>query len=253
MSTHLIIPDPHSHPDHSNVRFKWLGRLIAEIKPDVVICIGDWVDMPSLCSFDRGTTGYEGRRYAFDIAAGVEAQNIMFSTIRKRKKKMPRFIMHEGNHEHRIARAIDHNAVELQGTISMKDLQYERFGWEVVPYTGATPGINVVDGVAYAHYHTSGIMGRPVSGVSPAYQLLVKQYMSSTQGHTHTTDYCVRTNAEGRQIQGLVVGVFQDWEADYAGVANDMWWKGIVIKRNVRDGEYDPQWISMKALKEMYT
>ena len=61
--THLVIPDSHAHPDYSNERYDWLAELILDIKPDVVIDIGDWFDMPSLCSYDRGTKGFEGRRF----------------------------------------------------------------------------------------------------------------------------------------------------------------------------------------------
>jgi hypothetical protein len=44
--THLIIPDPHAAPDEDLSRFSYLGKLIASVKPDTVICIGDWADMP---------------------------------------------------------------------------------------------------------------------------------------------------------------------------------------------------------------
>ena len=87
---HLVVPDSHAHPDYSNERYDWLAELILDIKPDVVIDIGDWFDMPSLCSYDRGTKGFEGRRYQKDIAAGIEAQDRMLTRLRKQKKKLPR-------------------------------------------------------------------------------------------------------------------------------------------------------------------
>lgn len=250
--THLIIPDSHAHPDYSNIRFNWLGRLIADIKPDIVISIGDMADMPSLCSYDKGTKGYEGRRYVKDIQSVWDAQERMFHEIKKHKKKLPRFIQHEGNHEHRIDRAVSADAAHLDGIISQDDLGYEDFGWEYVRYDGATPGVNVVDGIAYAHYFTSGIMNRPIGGMHPAYSIVTKQFMSGTQGHTHTTDYCVRTAANGRMLHGMVCGVYQDYEADFAGVANDLWWRGVVVKRNVDNGVYDPQWISLDAIRKEY-
>lgn len=250
--THLCIPDAHSHPDHSNERFTWLGKLVADIKPDKVIMIGDWADMPSLSSYDFGTKGYEGRRYVHDVSSAVDAQEKFFAPIKATKKKMPKFFMFEGNHEHRIARAISSDAAHLDGIISMDDLQYKEHGWEVVPYNGGSPGILQIDGIAYAHYFTSGIMGRPISGVHPAYQLIHKQYTSCTQGHTHTTDYCVRTNAVGQFLHGMVVGVYQDYHADWAGEANAMWWKGVVVKENVVNGQYDPRWIGLDAIKKEY-
>jgi len=252
MKTHLIIPDTHAHPDHHNDRFEWLGRMVVDIKPDVVVMIGDWADMPSLCSYDKGTKGFEGRRYYHDIEAAIDAQERFFAPIKAAKKRRPTFYMHEGNHEQRITRAIQSDAAHLDGIISISDLRYRRWGWRVIPYTGSTPGVNVIDGVAYAHYFTSGVMGRPIGGMHPAYQLITKQYQSCTQGHVHITDYCVRTNATGRDIHGLVVGCYQDYHADWAGEANSLWWRGVIVKRNVQHGEYDPEWVSMKRIKEMY-
>lgn len=252
MSVHLVIPDSHAHPDYDNDRYEWLGNLVTDIKPDVVISIGDWADMPSLCSYDKGTKGYEGRRYKKDIQAAIDAQERFFDPIKRAKKKLPRFIQHIGNHEQRIDRAISADAAHLDGIISMADLQYEEFGWEVVDYVGSTPGINVVDGIAYSHFFTSGIMNRPIGGLHPAHGIVTKQFMSGTQGHTHTTDYCVRTRADGTMMHGLVCGVYQDYHADFAGVANDLWWRGVVVKREVADGQYDPQWISLEAIRKEY-
>ena len=253
MSKHLIIPDPHAHPEHDNSRFSWLGDFIADEKPDHVICIGDWADMPSLCSYDKGTRGFEGRRYRHDIASAIDAQERFRSPIVARKKKLPKFWMLEGNHEHRIDRAIGADAAQLEGIVSLGDLQFREYGWEFVPYNGSSPGVLELDGVAYAHYFTSGVMGRPISGVHPAYQLLVKEYMSCTQGHVHTTDYCVRTNAVGRMLHGLVSGCYIEHHHDYAGEANGMWWRGVIVKDNVKNGSYDPRWVSLDTLREVYS
>ena len=63
MSTHLIIPDPHVKMGVSNDRLIWAGKFARELKPDVIICLGDWVNMDSLSHFDRGKKAFEGRRY----------------------------------------------------------------------------------------------------------------------------------------------------------------------------------------------
>lgn len=249
--SHLVIPDAHAHPDFNNDRFEYIGHLVADLKPDTVIMIGDWADMPSLSSYDKGTKGYEGRRYSKDVASAVDAQERFFKPIRARKKKMPRFIMLEGNHEYRIKRAINSDAAHLDGVISPYDLQYRDFGWEYVEYAGATPGIIDIDGIAYAHYFTSGIMGRPIGGVNPAYQLVSKYGHSCTQGHTHTFAFYHRGNAVN-ECNGLVCGVYQDYFADYAGTSNDMWWRGVVYKENVENGLYDLSQISLNTLRKAY-
>lgn len=50
----LIIGDSHSKPSVSNRRFDWLGKLIADEKPQLVVDLGDFGDMESLSSYDKG-------------------------------------------------------------------------------------------------------------------------------------------------------------------------------------------------------
>lgn len=250
---YLIIPDSHAHPDYHNRRYTWLGRLIADIKPDVVVDIGDFADMPSLCDYDKGKRSYEGRRYKADIECSLDAQEKLFEPIKAAKKKQPKFIKLLGNHDGgRINRAISLDAAKLEGIISVNDLEYERYWDVIVPYNGSTPGIHVEDGISFAHYFISGVMGRPISGERPAHQLVTKQFTSCVQGHIHTTDYCVRGDGRGRHIHGLVVGVYQDYDSDYAGHANNLWWKGVNVLHNVEDGQYDPEWISLDRIKREY-
>jgi len=248
---HLVIPDQHAHPDFSNERADYLAALIKDVRPDVVINIGDAADMPSMSSYDKGTKGFQGRSYRKDINSHLEFQDRLWAPVKRSKKKMPRRIVLEGNHEHRVKRAINASP-ELDGAISFDDFDFRSYYDEVVEYTGGTPGVILLDGVSYAHYFISGVMGRGIAGEHAAYSLLTKQFTSCTQGHTHTTDYAVRTDVHGRRMMGLVCGVYQDYVADWAGEANKMWWSGVIVKRNVEDGHYDPQWISMEALRKEY-
>jgi hypothetical protein len=134
MTTHLVIPDSHAVPGFSNRRYDWLGHLINDIKPDVVIDIGDWFDMPSLNSYDKSAKkAYEGRKYAKDVEVGVEAQDRLLTIIRRAKRKMPRFVRCLGNHEYRIIKAIESDPV-LEGTIGLSDLQSKEYLWEELPF-----------------------------------------------------------------------------------------------------------------------
>lgn len=256
MTIHLVIPDSHANPDYHNERFTWLGKLIVDVRPDVIIDIGDMADMASLCHYDKGTQKAEGRRYVDDIRAYVDANTRIFNEIdklndrlRADKKKLykPRIVKLRGNHEQRIARAADKDPT-LFGKISYRDLQDEQFGWEVVDFL--TP--IVIDGVTYCHYFTSGVMGKPIGGISPARTLLNKGSISATQGHVHTFDYSETTRFDGTRIQGLVCGCYVDYPMDYAGQANQMWRSGIVIKRRVHNGTYDMQFISIDEMRDTY-
>lgn len=249
--THLVIPDSHAHYKFNNNRADWLGALINDIRPDVVIHLGDSADMPSLASYDKGTRASIGRTYRADVDSHLDFLDRTFSPIRKLKKKLPHRVFLVGNHEQRIEKALDASP-ELIGTISMRDLQLEENFNEVVYYDGGTPGVYCADGIHYAHYFVSGLMGRPISGEHHAASLIRSQLASSTQGHSHLCDYSVRTRADGKKIQGLIAGVYQDYDAPWAGRSNALWWRGIIIKRNVEDGVYDPEFISMEALRKEY-
>lgn len=251
MTTHLVIPDSHAHPDHHNDRADWLAKLIIDVRPDVVIHIGDSADMPSLSSYDKGKRSFHGRTYRRDIDAHLEFQDRLWAPVRARKKRLPRTVFCVGNHEQRIHKALDLSP-ELDGTIGFKDLQLGEWYDDIVPYKGTTPGVIEVDGIAYAHYFASGVMGRPIGGEHPAFSLVTKQLFSCTAGHLHLSDMCIRTNAMGRRIMGAVVGCYQDYESDWAGEINSLWWRGVLIKHNVENGTYDPQWVSIDALRKEY-
>lgn len=249
--THLFVTDQHAHYKHNNKRADYLGHLITDTKPDVVVFGGDLWDMPSLSSYDRGKKSFQGRTFAADISSGCDFLDRTFSVIRKQKKKMSRFVFLEGNHENRLTKAVNIQP-ELEGTISFDDFDLSHYFDDVVRYDGTTPGTIEVDGVYYAHYFVSGVMGRPISGEHPAHSLVTKQSGSCSAGHVHTADYHIRTAANGKKIHGLIGGCYQDYDSDWAGTANRLWWRGCVLKRNVEKGQYDPEFISMERLKKAY-
>lgn len=251
---HLVIPDQHAHPEHHNDRADWLGKLIKDLKPDVVVNLGDAADMPSLSAYEKGTKAFVGRAYEKDITSHLDFQERMWEPTRKSKRKRPTAVVLEGNHEHRIKKAINIQP-ELEGDrygVSFKDLDFNRYYHEVIEYEGSTPGITTIDGVSYAHYFISGVMGRPIGGEHHAYSLLAKHYSSCTCGHSHLADFSVRTNVHGKKIMGTVAGVFQDYTSGWAGASNSLWWRGLVIKRNVEDGVYDSEFVSIDRLRKEY-
>ena len=112
-----------------------IGKYIAEKKPDVIVNIGDFFDMPSLSSYDKGQKSFEGRRYLDDIESGNLAMDLFMQPIRKEMKRLkrnkkkawnPRFIYTMGNHENRITRAIEKDAV-LDGVIGYKDFSLKEY------------------------------------------------------------------------------------------------------------------------------
>lgn len=256
----LVIGDSHAKPDVSNRRFTWLGKVIVDLKPDVVVDMGDWTDMASLSSYDGSKlTGggssklsFEGRSYRKDVDAGIDARERVHVELQKAGRKRPRRIALGGNHDdQRISRALE-NVRELEGVIAIGDHQRELFGWEHIKFLDVTE----VGGFHFSHYFGSGLLGKPVGGEHPAANLLRTQYTSCVAGHSHLFNEAHRTSPNGKRVQAFVAGCYLDpkqWEG-YAGPANYMWSKGLLYMRDVDNGVcrggYD--WISMDRIEKAY-
>jgi hypothetical protein len=246
-----VIPDvqvkegvPIDHLEH-------VGRFLAEKKPDVIVCIGDFADMPSLSSYDKGKKSFEGRRYTKDIAAAKAGMDALMEPIRKElarqkknKKKQwkPRFVLTLGNHEYRIERAIECDQI-LDGVISMEDLPYDE--WEVYPYLE----IVEIGGVAFSHFFTSGVMGRPVGS---ARALINKKHTSCVMGHIQIMDIAFAYKPNGDRLTGLLSGTCYQHDEDYLGPQGNTHFRGIHMLYEVKDGNFDDHAISLTYLKSKY-
>lgn len=249
--TYLIVPDQHAHPDHPNQRADYLAKLTIDLRPDVVVNMGDAADMSSLSSYDKGKRSFTGKSYKKDIDSHLEFQDRWWGPVRRTKKKLPQRIVLEGNHERRVERALDLSP-ELTGTIGFDAFDFDREYDDVVRYEGDTPGIYQQDGLLFAHFFITGISGRPVGGERPAHMLIAKNGCSCIAAHSHTLDYAVRRTVSGRELNGLVTGCYQDYVNDWAGNIGNLWKAGVSVLRNVEDGQYNFQWISLEALKAEY-
>ena len=186
MTRIIVIPDVQAKPGIDFTYLKKIGQYIVEKKPEIIVCIGDFADMPSLSSYDVGKKVFEGRRYKDDIQASKDAMAallspiIEFNKVAKRtrhKAYKPRMVMTLGNHENRINIATN-NDPKLDGVLSTEHLLYKEFGWEVHEFLKVV----LIEGIAFSHYFTTGLMGRP-AGTAAAQ--LRKTSMSSIAGHQH--------------------------------------------------------------------
>jgi len=81
LTTHMFIPDIQAKPDVDFTYLKAIGNYMVAKKPDVVVCIGDFADMESLSSYDRGLKSFEGRSYQKDIWAAREAMDALLTPL----------------------------------------------------------------------------------------------------------------------------------------------------------------------------
>lgn len=250
--TAVVFSCAHADPSVSNERFSWLGEFLYDIKPDYVVDLGDGADMRSLNTFDtRYPEAIVSQSYEADVDNYNDAQERIRWKFRHHKRKRPAYYGFEGNHEQRIKKALKHDP-RLEGSkygISFSHLQTNHWFDEYHEYHNSAPAIVEYDNISYAHFFSAGNFGTAMSGMHHANSLLSHRFKSSTCGHSHKRDVKFKDAAGAL---GLVAGCFKGADEAWAGQANRDWWAGVVIKREIYNGIYEPEFVSMKRLKEVY-
>lgn len=248
---HFVIPDVQAKPDSDFSYLTSIGNYIVAKKPDVIVCIGDFADMESLSSYDKGRKSFEGRSYQRDIWAARDAMDALLTPLYKEFKRLkqnkdkqwhPRMVLTLGNHENRINRAVDMQR-ELEGLMSVDNLPYQ--DWEVIPFLETI----VIDGVAYSHYFTSGVMGRPIT---TANALLTKKHMSCFAGHQQGRQIAYGRRADGKEMTAIICGSCYEHDEDYLGWQGNQHYRGVYVLHDVQDGSFDEMAVSIKYMKENY-
>lgn len=247
--THLVIPDVQTKHGVPTKHLTWIGKYIADKQPDVIVQIGDFADMESLSSYDKGKKSHEGRRYQKDLEATWKAMELLVSPFASIGGYSPRMVLTLGNHEERIERAVENNA-ELEGTMSTDDLCYEDYGFEVHPFLKVV----TIDGISYSHFFPRSSSGKVVqtrSGAPSATAQLVREGRSCTAGHAQGLD--IRCLPLGGRLQwGLIAGSCYLHDESYLGPQGNEHWRGIVLKNGVSKGEYSPILVDLKYLSKRY-
>ena len=256
--THLVIPDcqVQANDEYLTDHLGWIGQYWIDHRKeiDVAVCLGDFSDVNSLSSFDKGKRQFEGRRLAADFAATRAAMDVLMAPLAKfnrkqiaikDKKYRPEMHLTLGNHEYRINKTVDSMA-ELEGVISTDDLGYAEAGWTVHDFLKVVE----LDGLHYSHYFYNQGNGRPIGG---NIETRLKSIGASfVQGHQQVLQWGCRY-VMGKPQMGLVAGACYIGRspADYRGPQAEEW-RGILLLRDVHDGMADIQTISLETLCKRY-
>lgn len=174
----LLVPDLHA-PYHDQNAWELMLDVARDLKPDTVICIGDFMDCYSVSSHskDPGRAGF--------LKDEIEVGNVLRQQLDDLRPDEKVFV--EGNHCDRLRRYLQDKAPELFGTVSIPTLLgLDVNGWQFVPYKD-----HVRRGAV--HYtHDTGHAGRYA-----AYRSLDTYQHSVVTGHTHRLAYIVEGNAVG--------------------------------------------------------
>lgn len=254
--TIVVIGDAHAHPDYPNDRFDWLGQLIVDTRPDIIVDIGDFADIPSLGRQEVGTMAFEGRRYKNDIACAIDARRRVKAPsdalsahleAQHRARWNPRWVAIGGNHDDEHFTRTVHYDAKLEGLISKADLKLAELGWEAYPFGEMVD----IEGFLFTHYFMGGVMGKPIGGLYPTVNFLKRYHASCVQGHTH---YFQMRHEMGRQgkLYAFIAGCYFDYNPTWTN-AHIFYDRGILILRGVEQGSLESfEWLGINEIKERY-
>jgi hypothetical protein len=243
------IGDTHVCPGMDLQHFTWIGRYIAETRPDNVLHGGDFHDFES-CEFHSAAGSMsQKRRPAFieDIEAGEEALHIYHKEVGVGE------IPHDktdGNHEYRVER-FEELSPNLAGTLILqRDQLFARYRWKVTPYRHWI----FFEGVGCTHVPMS-IMQKPIGGRYPENTIGNQSTHSIIFAHTHRFNHVTVPKIginNSLTITNLGSAMPHGYVAPYADGATTGLTYGIVDMR-IRGGRVEsPKFISLLELKERY-
>jgi len=250
---HLIIPDVQVRPGVPTEHIAWAAKAAVDYKPDVIVVMGDWWDLPSLSMHDLpGSKEAEGRRVREDIDVGNAAFEMFWQPIKaemdrlKKNKKRPwdperHFLM--GNHEDRLSRAICRDP-KFDGFLSLDDLKTP--GFQRHDYLR----IVRIDGISYCHSFPNVHSNRAIGGT--IVNRLNHVGSSFVQGHQQGFLYASKQYPDHIK-HGLVAGrYYQHHESYRAEDVQDCEWSGIVVLNQVHEGDYDLMPLRIGYLRRKY-
>lgn len=253
---HYVIPDVQVRPGDVTDHLDWIAADIIRRKPGVIVCIGDFWDLPSMSSYSPpGGLEKENSRIRRDIDAGTEALQKITVPVWKEVKRLadahkrrwnPRLVFTEGNHEHRIARLAQQDA-RFEGVVGTHLLPVEECGFERHKFLEPVE----IDGIFYTHFWQSAMSPRPIGGTID--NRLNKLCVSFVCGHEQGLRYGSRPLATGKTLHGIVAGSCYLGTESYRGPQARNEWRGTVVLHDVRDGEFEPMFLSLRYLCEEYT
>ena len=245
---HFFIPDTQIHKGVGTKHIDFAARAIVKYKPDVIIVIGDWWDMPSLSSYDvPGSKKTRHQSVKRDIDVGNEAFERFVAPMNAYRKLhkdwKPDCHFFFGNHEDRLTRYLETNP-KMDGILSLDLMK--------------TPGfkrhdflkIVSIDGVHYSHYFQNVNTSRPIGG--SIQNRLAKIGVSFVQGHTQGFNYARQEYPGGLARNGLVAGSFYTHNEDYRGPQGQGEWRGVIVLNGVRNGDYNIMPLDMDYLRATF-
>ncbi|WP_265499547.1 metallophosphoesterase [Paracoccus beibuensis] len=257
----LVVPDTHFRPNESfddTDRAGAVGRFALDKRPDVIIHMGDLVDMQSVSKWAGaksvggagGSRSHERKRIREDLACFREMQRAMWAPIHRANERhinrsrhrervyTPRGIQLLGNHCGWLDR-VPENIPELDGLIGTFLLHEisEDNGLECYDFREVV----TIGGIDFSHNFPTGNSRQPV-GIA---QALNKWGKSLVFAHTHTVGYDRKPVGKDGAMMAYMAGCFMPPHR-----CGPFEWSGLSLLTEVADGNALIQQFSYDQIME---
>lgn len=274
----IVIPDSHAKPlwtsdfnedgckekklipmHIANRRYDWLAQLIIkeirEYEGDNIhiVDLGDFCDLKSLSSYDKGKRPAENERIQLDIDYCRDARFRLTKPLidlYEADPKLPKLHLTAllGNHENRWKRlrndeplwdCFDGLPDDISGAGEM--------GWKMHAFLD----IVEIEGVHFSHYLPNAKNEKMAlaTGAYPARKQFLGFHQSIVTGHSH--DFSLfQPKVHNKEFISLSAGCYFEHKETYTkGIT---WWAGITILDNVKDGHATVRQIPFEGIKKKY-
>jgi hypothetical protein len=203
MTTKVMIYPDLQAPYTDMAFFKRMLRVTRAYKPDVVVQIGDLIDLPEVSTWTKNQHG----EYAGTLQASLDITTGMLADIR-RAAPDAQIVVKAGNHDERFEKYVNQYAPALSGLRSSR--LDEQLGMEALGISYQRKPFLLSPDVLVLHGHE-----RAYSSVPGKYELeRIRQHgMSVVTGHTHTPILVTTAQAVGfhqKHYFGMNVGHAMD-------------------------------------------
>jgi hypothetical protein len=245
----VAIGDLHQKPGRSHERFTWIGRFVADEKPDNVISIGDFATLDSLSSHDKpGSRQYHERpHFAADMEDLAEALDTYHREIGIGQ------VAHDityGNHEFRAWRAEDASP-NLKDTLVLPiEQSFARHRWRTHGYGEWL----FLEGVGCTHVPFNSL-GRDFRGEHVENQLGPRAVFSIIFGHVHKESHKIfpKIGPQRRiEICNLGTAMPHGEVEHYAGLSMTGWSWGVKVLRLQAGHIVGHSFVSMLELEQRF-
>lgn len=251
LRTVLAIGDLHADPRQNLRRCSWLGRLIAERRPQHIVQIGDFGSWDSVSAHETKGSAEAAARPSLD--QDFEAVKSALSRMQREQPEdyKPIKDVTYGNHEDRIERYQNMNPELGQHLTLRRDELFARYGWRTRPFGEH----RYIGGVAFTHAPLNGI-GRPYGGKTGSARAGNDSLVDIVHGHDHLRSVATSPKTGGRGcVQTMSIGCALEWgwKEPYARLGPGGWWWGAV-ELTVGGGHiFSANFIDMRSIRLRYS